>query len=322
MTNINFTKNINDFCIKHAINTKKLKPLKNDASKRLYYRISNFKRKSLLMDSSSEKRSLKNFITISNWLKKNSLSSPNIYLKDTNSGLLVIEDFGEFKFSTLCKKEKEKKEYYYKQAIKLLVSLSHKKNPKFIKNYDNKILKNELNIYLKWFLKVNKNKKACKEWNKIWSYLFNKINYTHSCVVLRDFHVDNIFYLKNKKKEQKIGLIDYQDSLIGHPAYDLVSLLQDVRVFLSKGEQLNFYNYFLKNKKINHNEFKYAYLVLGTQRLFKIVGIFNKLAIEQNKKKYLKYLPRTKTLLNNNLNNVIFNDLKNWLKKYTKDAKI
>jgi hypothetical protein len=67
---------------------------------------------------------------------------------------------------------------------------------------------------------------------------------------LRDFHVDNIFYLKNKKKEEKIGLIDYQDSLIGHPAYDLVSLLQDVRVFLSKDEQLILKKYFLKNKKI------------------------------------------------------------------------
>ena len=322
MTKINISKNINAFCIKHAINTKKLRLLKNDASRRIYYRISNYKKKSLLMDTSSEKRSLKKFIAISNWLKKNNLSSPNIYLKDITSGLLVIEDFGDFKYSILCKKEKEKKEYYYKQAIKLLVSLSYKKKPRFLKNYDNKTLKNELDIYLKWYLEIKNNKKACKEWNKVWNYLLNKINYTQSCVVLRDFHVDNIFYLKNKKKEERIGLIDYQDSLIGHPAYDLVSLLQDVRVFLSQSKQLSFYNYFLKNKKINPSEFQYAYLVLGTQRLFKIIGIFNKLAKEQGKTNYLKYLPRTKALLNNNLNNTIFSDLKKWLKKYTKDAKI
>ncbi len=317
MTKINFSKTITDFCLKHAINTNNLKLLKNDASKRIYYRISNLNKKYLLMDSSSEKRSLKKFIEISNWLKENNLSSPNIYFKDLNSGLLVIEDFGNFKYSILCKKERNKKEYYYRNAIKLLIALSYKEKPKFIKNYDNKNLKNELDLFLKWHLIINKNKKACKEWNKIWSYLLNKINYAQSCVVLRDFHVDNIFYLKNKKKERKIGLIDYQDSLIGHPAYDLVSLLQDVRVFLSKNEQLNFYNYFLKNKKINQDEFRYAYLVLGTQRLFKIIGIFNRLFKEQGKANYLKYLPRTKILLRNNLKNTIFNELNNWLKIYT-----
>ena len=190
-----------------------------------------------------------------------------------------------------------------------------------MESYKNKILKSELDLYLKWYLVIHNNKKACKEWYKIWNSLLNKINYKQSCVVLRDFHVDNIFYLKNKKAEKKIGLIDYQDSLIGHPAYDLVSLLQDVRVFLSKNEQLNLYNYFLRKKKINQNEFKYAYLVLGTQRLFKIIGIFNKLAKEQSKVNYLKYLPRTNTLINNNLNSPIFNDLQNWLKKYKNNAK-
>ena len=174
MTKVNFSKNIYDFCIKNTINAKQLKLLKNDASRRIYYRISDSDKKSLLMDSSSEKSSLKKFILISDWLKKNNLSSPNIYLKDINSGFLVIEDFGDFKYSILCKKEKEKKEYYYKLAIKLLVSLSYKKKPKFIKNYDNKILKNELNLYLKWYLKINDNKKACKEWSKIWNYLLNK----------------------------------------------------------------------------------------------------------------------------------------------------
>ena len=67
-----------------------------------------------------------------------------------------------------------------------------------------------------------------------------KISYKKTSVVLRDFHVDNIFFLKNRDKLKKIGLIDFQDSLIGHPAYDLVSLIQDVRVFLSIEEQVVF----------------------------------------------------------------------------------
>ena len=312
MKNINYSKNIKIFCDKNNIDLRSLKPLKNDASKRRYYRFINNK-KYLLMDSSLEKESLENFIKISEWLKSNHLSSPKIYTKDEKLGLSIIEDFGENKYSFLCKKEKRKKKFYYRKAIELLILLSKKKKPSFIKNYDIKILKNELDLYIKWELNLNKNKKAFKDWSKIWNSLLNNISYKKTAVVLRDFHVDNIFYLKERNKLEKIGLIDFQDSLMGHPAYDLVSLIQDVRVFLSTKDQDSFYNYYEKLAKINHNQFKYAYLVLGTQRLFKIIGIFKKLAIQQGKVDYLKYLPRTKKLIKYNLKNPIFNELKMWL---------
>tara|TARA_X000000950_G_scaffold93614_1_gene117850 strand:+ start:6504 stop:7466 length:963 start_codon:yes stop_codon:yes gene_type:complete len=314
MKNINFSKNIKVFCNKNNIDLSLLKPLKNDASKRKYYRFTNNNKEFLLMDSSLEKNSLENFIKISKWLKLNQLSSPEIFIIERKLGFLIIEDFGNNKYSTLCKKEREKKMFYYRQAIKLLAFLSEKKEPRFIKNYNYRILKSELNLYIKWELNIKKDKKALKDWDRIWNCLLKNINYKKKCVVLRDFHVDNIFYLRDRYRFEKIGLIDFQDSLIGHPAYDLVSLLQDVRVFLSIKEQNSFYNYYKKHTRFNHNEFKYAYLVLGTQRLFKIIGIFRKLAIKQGKINYLRYLPRTKKLIKYNLKNPIFNELKMWLK--------
>ena len=271
MKKINYTKNIKIFCDRNNIDYKSLKPLKNDASKRRYYRFTNNKKELLLMDSSLEKVSLENFIKITKWLKSNHLSSPEIYIKDENLGLLIIEDFGNNKYSILFKKEKKKKKTYYRNAIKLLIFLSEKKKPSFIKNYDHRVLKNELDLYINWELNIKKNKKALKDWNSIWDSLLKRVSYKKTCVVLRDFHVDNIFYIKDRYKLKKIGLIDFQDSLIGHPAYDLVSLLQDVRVFLSIEEQESFYNYYKKHVKIKQDEFKYAYLVLGTQRLFKIL---------------------------------------------------
>ncbi len=307
-------KNIRIFCNEHSINFKSLKPLKHDASKRRYYRFTNSNKKFLLMDSSLEIDALRKFIKISKWLKANRLSAPEIYIKDEKNGILMIEDFGNTKYSILCKKEKEKKRFYYRQAINLLILLSEKKKPSFIKHYDYHILKAELDLYIKWALNIEKNKKALKDWNRIWNNLLNNVNYKKTAVVLRDFHVDNIFYLRDRNKLEKIGLIDFQDSLIGHPAYDLVSLLQDVRVFISIKEQNSFYNYYKKHAKINQNEFKYAYLVLGTQRLFKIIGIFKKLAIKEGKINYLRYLPRTKKLIKYNLKNPIFNELKIWLK--------
>ncbi len=312
----NYSSKIKKFCNNNNIDFKSLKPIKNDASKRKYYRLSNYKKLSLLMDSSLEKNSIENFIRISNWLKSKGFSSPEIYIEDKGLGFLIIEDFKDSKYSTLFKKEKEKKKFYYRQAIKLLIILSNKKIPNFIRKYDYSILKYELDIYIKWGLNVKKNNKAIRDWDHIWSNLLNNISYKKKCVVLRDFHVDNIFYLKDRKNLEKIGLIDFQDSLVGHPAYDLASLLQDVRVFLALKEQINLYNYYRKHVKINKNEFEYAYLVLGTQRLFKIIGIFKKLAIKEGKVSYLKYLPRTKILIKQNLKNPIFFQLKLWLKKY------
>ena len=314
MKKINYLKNIKIFCDKNNINFSSLKPLKNDASKRKYYRFTYKNKIYLLMDSSLEKESIKHFIKISKWLKSNHFSSPEIYIKDIKLGFLIIEDFGDYKYSILCKKEKEKKKFFYKQAIKLLIQLSEKKKPRFIKKYNFYILKNELDMYLKWGINIKKDKKAIKDWDNIWNRLLSSIKYEKTTVVLRDFHVDNIFYLKDRNKLKKVGLIDFQDSLIGHPAYDLVSLLQDVRVFLSIKEQESFYNYYKNHAKINQNNFKNAYLVLGTQRLFKIIGIFKMLAIKQGKTEYLKYLPRTKKLIKYNLKNSIFNELKIWLK--------
>ena len=319
MKSINHLKKIRIFCDKNSINFKSLKLLKNDASKRRYYRFTNNSKEFLLMDSSLEKDSLRKFIKISKWLKSNHLSSPEIYITDEKNGILIIEDFGNTKYSILCKKEKEKKKLFYRQAINLLILLSKKKKPNFIKDYDHCILKGELDLYIKWELNIKKNTKAFKSWNSIWDSLLNNISYKKTAVVLRDFHVDNIFYLKDRNKLEKIGLIDFQDSLIGHPAYDLVSLLQDVRIFLSIKEQADFYNYYKKNAKINQNEFNYAYLVLGTQRLFKIIGVFKKLAIKQGKIDYLRYLPRTKQLIKYNLKNPIFDKLKMWLKINSKN---
>ena len=314
MKKINYSKNIKNFLNKNNLDFKSLVPLKNDASKRKYYRFTVNNKKCLLMDSSLEKNSIDNFIKISKWLKLNSLSSPEIYIKDKKLGLLIIEDFGDNKYSILCRKDKQKKKYYYKQAIKLLIQLCQKKKPIFIKNYDYRILKNELDLYMKWGVNKKKNKSATKDWDNIWNSLLKNIKYEKTSIVLRDFHVDNIFYLKNRSRLEKIGLIDFQDSLIGHPAYDLVSLLQDVRVFLSIEEQNSFYNYYSKHAKIIQDDFYYAYLVLGTQRLFKIIGIFKKLASQQKKTSYLKYLPRTKKLIKYNLKSSIFDELKIWLK--------
>ncbi len=307
--------NVQNFLIKYSINFSSIAPIKNDASKRKYFIIKNDSKKKIIMDSSLEKKSLSNFILISNWLTKNHYSAPNIYKKDLKNGILVIENFGKEKFSYIIKNNKSKKIYLYKKAIDFLINLSRSTPPTFLNTYSNKILFKELSLFYKWHLCLSnkKNSKQIVEWNKIWKKLFNKIENKENCIVLRDFHVDNIFYLKNRRNIKNIGVIDFQDGLLGHPAYDLVSLLQDVRTFISIKNQKILYKYYEKKMNYNKNNFETTYLILGTQRLFKIIGIFERLAKEQGKTLYLNYLPRTWRLLSHNLNYPIFKDLKFWI---------
>ena len=118
----------------------------------------------------------------------------------------------------------------------------------------------------------------------------------------------------------RIGIIDSQDALIGNKAYDLASLIDDVRLKTSKSLKNKIYNFYLdKNKKLKAYEFKNDFEILSVLRNLKIIGIFSRLAIRDKKKKYLKMIPYTWELINMRINeNAIFQDLKNLLKKYFK----
>ena len=144
--------------------------------------------------------------------------------------------------------------------------------------------------------------------------LYKKINFSNSCFVHKDYHVQNLM-----KVEKKIGVIDSQDAMIGNPAYDLVSLIDDVRIKTSKKLKMQIYNYYLKkNKKIytsKEQKFLEDFNILSVQRSLKIIGIFSRLHKRDNKSKYLKYIPYTWKLLENRINSKNFNELKRELDK-------
>ncbi|PPR27335.1 MAG: hypothetical protein CFH34_00275 [Alphaproteobacteria bacterium MarineAlpha9_Bin4] len=312
----NLNKNFLDFLDKVNISNKNICTLKSDASNRTYYRDLSKKNNFLIMDSSLEKNSLKNFINISKWLKSKNYSVPEIYFKNLSKGFCVIEDFGDNKFSNLKPLNMQEK---YRLTIRLLVSLSKLKPPKFLKSYSKIIFMKELNLFLNWYLFYNKtkNKHALLEWQNIWKKLFlNIIRFNYKSLVLRDFHIDNLFWLEKKANIQKVGLIDFQDALIGHPCYDLVSLLQDVRNNISNKDQHSLYNYYISISNLEKKSFEEAYFIFGTQRLIKIIGIFYRLKYLNKKENYIKYIPRTWFLLKRNLKFGPLNELSNWFKRY------
>ena len=141
------------------------------------------------------------------------------------------------------------------------------------------------------------------------SKLYNKLNFSNSHFVHRDFHVQNLI-----KVGKKIGLIDSQDSMIGNPAYDLVSLIDDVRIKTSTKLKNQVYAYYLKKTpkvyRINAQNFLEDFNILSVQRSLKIIGIFARLFKRDKKKQYLKLIPYTWRLLNMRMKSEIFLELK------------
>ena len=225
----------------------------------------------------------------------------------------------------ILKKKKIKKFVYFKKAIELLNKIQVIKNRK-IKNfkkknyvipiYNKETIIKEANLFCNWYLnkKLLKNEKInfVKDFKKIIKDLTSKLMLRNDVLVHRDFHVSNLMLVKDR-----IGIIDSQDALIGNRAYDLASLVDDVRLQTSKSFKKRLYNFYLsKQKKINKNKFKNDFEILSVLRNLKIIGIFTRLAIRDGKVKYLKLIPHAWKLISFRIKkNNVFNDLDSLLTK-------
>ena len=186
-----------------------------------------------------------------------------------------------------------------------------------IPKYDKKILIEEASLFSDWYIekKFKKQDKILfnKQFKKITKKLSSNLQLRNDVLVHRDFHVSNLMLIK-----KGIGVIDSQDALIGNKAYDLSSLIDDVRFETSNSLKKKIYNHYLNtNKKINRKKFKNDFEILSVLRNLKIIGIFTRLAIRDNKRDYLKLIPYAWKLIDLRINqNRIFDDLSILLKQF------
>jgi len=303
----------------------KLVPIKGDASFRKFYRKKTKKKNSIIVYAEKEKiKNLLNYDSVSKLLLKKNINAPRLLSENFNQNFIEIDDLGIKTIFDIVKKKNINKLKIYKKILVILIKLQKIKLRK-IKNfkkklykipiYSNKLIFNEANLFLDWYVPkiINKNKKSKikKKLKKIITSLIKKIQLPNTTFVHRDFHVSNLMIKKNK-----ISIIDSQDAVYGNIAYDLASLIDDVRLKTSKNFKETVYqSYFkLKKKKINKIRFKNDFEILSVLRNLKIIGIFTRLAARDKKKKYLKLIPYAWNLIELRLkNNVIFKDLKDCL---------
>jgi N-acetylmuramate 1-kinase len=299
-----------------------LKKIKGDASFRSFYRKKNSKRNSIIVYATKEKeKNLLIYDAINNLLIENKILAPKLYKENYKQNFIEIEDFGDNTVFELLKKSRSNKVNLYKKSINLLSKIQKIKK-KQIKNfngknyriptYDGNKLFREAKLFSDWYAKKYVPKKKLTQFNskinKQIKFLISNLKLKNNTFVHRDFHVSNLI-----KYKKKLATIDTQDALIGNRAYDLASLIDDVRFKSNKKLKDNIYNYYLKlnknkiNKIILLNDFE----ILSVIRNMKIIGIFTRLASRDKKKKYLKFIPYAWKLIELRIrNNQMFDALK------------
>ena len=330
-------------------------PVPGDASARRYERLVMGDTRAVLMDAPEDKddvncpidargekrealgynakarlagSSLSAFICLATALTRRGFAAPRILAANIEAGLLLLEDLGDGLYARVLEKTPNREAELYQQAVSCLAAIYRSSFSEdlqargthwHIGGYDEMALQAEADLFLDWYVphfEAPLSKEAKGEWRKIWVNAFSHLSAHAPGLALRDFHAENIFDLGGR-----VGLIDFQDALFAHPSYDLVSLLEDARRDVSADLIDPLITQFCAQSGIpDDGYFRAAYAVQGAQRNAKILGIFVRLAVRDNKVGYLDMIPRVRAHFQTDLSHPALFELKAWVLSHAPSA--
>ncbi|MCI4679742.1 tRNA (adenosine(37)-N6)-threonylcarbamoyltransferase complex ATPase subunit type 1 TsaE [Rhodoblastus acidophilus] len=270
------------------------------------------------------------FIAMDEALIAQGFSAPRLFAADFAAGLAVLEYLGDEGMVGEGGPRPER----YSEAIRLLAQLHGRSLPEEIAfsggtyrlpHYDLDAFLIEVELLLEWYaphiLGVQLASGARAQFENAWRALLAGPVAAPTTWTLRDYHSPNLLWLANRSGPQRVGLLDFQDAVLGPPAYDLVSLLQDARVTVPDELELKLlgaYAFIRKNAEENFDvaAFTTSYAIMGAQRACKILGIFARLDRRDGKPAYLAHMPRVKNYLKKDLGHPALADLKAWFDQY------
>ena len=261
---------------------------------------------------------------ITQQLVQRGFSAPAVIASDLDQGLILLEDLGDELFARVLEHSPSREAELYGKAVDVLAAIYRSSFPAEmdyrggvwrVGDYDADVLVAEANLLLDWYAPardIAHDAGAREGWEAGWREAFKALAAHAPGLVLRDFHAENVFAL-DRDFEASVGLIDFQDALFGHPAYDLVSLLQDARRDVDADVEAQCIGRFCHRARLPHNDdFRAAYHVLGAQRAAKILGIFVRLAERDGKERYLDFLPRVEGQFRRNLEHPALAPVRVW----------
>lgn len=295
--------------------------LAGDASFRRYDRITLGNKKAVLMDAPPVFEDTRPFVAVAEFLLKSGLHAPKIFAKDFEKGFLLIEDLGDDLFKRVLDVDPGRELELYRLAIDELIKLNACSVPESLPYgdekynlplYDTELMLEEVSLFTDWYYPALTGKRLPfdkrKNFLSLWKDVLGDVTNTSECLVLRDYHAENLL----ERPDGQVGQLDFQDAVIGHSAYDLVSLLQDARRDVDPQTEKQMIDYFVTNLGREKSKFYQDYMILGAQRNIKIIGIFARLFLRDGKDNYLKLQPRVWGLLERCLEHPVLNGLKEW----------
>ena len=332
-------------------------PLAGDASTRRYERLHGPRGDAVLMDwprapevpvpsgqrSYSEIAHLavdcRPFVAVGDYLCGLGLSAPQIFARDLEAGLLLMEDLGDTLFGPAIEAghgpDGTSLDEMYRAAVDTLITLQSQPAPvelpvgdgtmHRVPPFDDGIFRAELDVPLDWYFPAVLGREATaaerEEFHAIWTDLRPLMDAGPRTLFLRDFHSPNMIWLGAREGDQRIGLIDFQDALIGSRAYDVVSFLQDARKDVSVAREREMLAYYVKRASdaltdFDEERFRAAYAAVGAERVLRLIGLWPRLLKRDGKPQYMAHMPRSMDYLHRNLAHPALGHLKTWLEAH------
>jgi aminoglycoside/choline kinase family phosphotransferase len=297
--------------------------LAGDASFRHYDRLRRGDESAVLMDAPPPQEDVRPFLAVDRVLRGLGLSAPEILAEDVANGLLLLEDFGDGTYTRLLKNGEDERGLYAR-AVDVLVHLHRRFEGAALPPYDEARLLTEAALLVDWYLPAITGRPTDaalrEDYLATWRRVLPLARGAPDTLVLRDYHVDNLILLPGRAGVGAVGLLDFQDAVIGPGAYDLVSLLEDARRDIAPSlvaEMLE--RYLAAFPRQDRDACMTSYAVLGAQRNAKIVGIFTRLCRRDGKPQYLQHIPRVWRLLEGDVRHPALAPVAAWLDRHVPD---
>lgn len=269
--------------------------LAGDASARRYFRLSNGSRSAVLMDADPGRgEDVGRFAQVAHWLSSCGYSAPAVLAQDRAQGFLLLEDLGDDLVARLVAADPAQESPLYLATTEFLADLHRQTLPPFLARPGAEGLADLSAKVIDWYLPAAEQpaNDAALSIAPLFVKLYDQFAGGAEAVSLRDLHGENLIWLPKRAGVARLGLLDFQDAFVTHPAYDLVSLLQDARRDVSASTQQAAISLYLGLSGLQPNTFRTTYALIGTQRALRILAVFARLCLQAGKAQYLQFAPR------------------------------
>jgi len=288
-------------------------PLAGDASFRRYFRVVCGERSAVLMDAPPPHEDPRPFISVAEWLIGTGLSAPEILARDLEKGLLLLGDFGSVRLRETLDEDPDRERELYELATDVLVHLHGHRPMEGLRPHGLEQWLDELALFTDWYCPAVGAEVDLEGYRKAWTEVLEPIanDGLGPVTVLRDYHAENIMLVEGRGGVAHFGLLDFQDALAGHPAYDLASVLEDARRDVPEAIERQMIDRYVAATG-HDEEFRRAYWALAAQRNTRILGVFTRLWKRDNKPGYRRFQPRMWGLVERDLAQPHLKPVRDW----------